>query len=846
MELWNPPQPAHEEETLDAFLIRLTKAYDYESKLWFLDYINLPYYTDPNKIASEIVFSQLSELCQIEKHRLLKMTINKYLSAFLSQNEINQSIISQWSTTKFPMWDRKIVKRYYSRKSCTFCPHCYNQFGTSLLPWKFAIVTTCDAHKCILIDRCPKCGSREINFAEGICINCEMPIKEMPTIEIVDSQSSLSLSFWVQKIFEIDKEFPFSQNFEQKEFHVGPISSAASYIYFLYNFNKLLLNFDPENSLWENSFVQKNNFTKPYKLPQLDIVTRHQLFRSGNDLLLDWPESFFSTLDRIAWYQNHHYTNSEKRQFYFFTTAMRKLFKVENYDWLWSSWVDFISDSPDKSRLPYEWISYLNNIPENITKDTGHNSLTKAAKLTRIHRTTLLRNITAGNLKYQVDIKQSDRFVASISNLAIEKIIETRKNEITITKVSECLGVSRKIIKDCVRLHLLGATARSYRQGVKCLFTQSDIDAFLQNIISHTTVKAMFSEGGISLIHAPLIFYRMKIGVAEIIKDILAGKTIAYFDPVKKNLQGVWFSRQEIALYKESVIYGGESPYYTFNEALQKLKVDSETMKDICRSNILTPINNQDDDILLWKFNQEATNKLIGRYISAYKAGQIIGHSRTVVLSFAHKGYLNLVSSNSCNDGHFCRFDREYVIEWRKGKLSHDEVLEILGVSYTTLRNLKKDGTLVPMIDSGSGIIFYDKNDVLLILEQRRSNREKEKAFTKPVDQLVRDIRSCFLAHKCSFSTLTDEQWLILENLFPEKTDYKNRPKVRINNRRILDTLLQAAHDNVQLRHLPKKFSPSARTCYRRINKWMQAGKLSEIKESLIEIISENLAIQNL
>lgn len=85
---------------------------------------------------------------------------------------------------------------------------------------------------------------------------------------------------------------------------------------------------------------------------------------------------------------------------------------------------------------------------------------------------------------------------------------------------------------------------------------------------------------------------------------------------------------------------------------------------------------------------------------------------------------------------------------------------------------------------------------------------------------------------------LSDEQWFLIESLFPWQppTSWGGRPV--IPSRSVLNALLWLLRNGGRWQDLPKHF-PSESTCRRRLRKWVETGLLVEVWSRLVDLADE-------
>lgn len=85
---------------------------------------------------------------------------------------------------------------------------------------------------------------------------------------------------------------------------------------------------------------------------------------------------------------------------------------------------------------------------------------------------------------------------------------------------------------------------------------------------------------------------------------------------------------------------------------------------------------------------------------------------------------------------------------------------------------------------------------------------------------------------------LSDEQWFLIEDLFPWKPPSKAGGRPVVPPRAALETLLWFLRNGGRWKDLPDG-SPSESTCRRRLREWTEKGILAEVWSRLVELADE-------
>jgi transposase len=85
---------------------------------------------------------------------------------------------------------------------------------------------------------------------------------------------------------------------------------------------------------------------------------------------------------------------------------------------------------------------------------------------------------------------------------------------------------------------------------------------------------------------------------------------------------------------------------------------------------------------------------------------------------------------------------------------------------------------------------------------------------------------------------LTDEQWFLIENLFPWEPPTRAGGRPPVPPRAVLEALLWMLRNGGPWKDLPKCF-PSESTCRRRLRAWTESGILTEVWSRLVALSEE-------
>lgn len=91
---------------------------------------------------------------------------------------------------------------------------------------------------------------------------------------------------------------------------------------------------------------------------------------------------------------------------------------------------------------------------------------------------------------------------------------------------------------------------------------------------------------------------------------------------------------------------------------------------------------------------------------------------------------------------------------------------------------------------------------------------------------------------RAAAAQLTDEQWSLISDLFPERKADPRGGRPRVDSRRCLEGILWVLRSGARWKDLPRSF-PSYATCWRRFAEWSLSGVWDHIWERLLKRLDE-------
>lgn len=96
----------------------------------------------------------------------------------------------------------------------------------------------------------------------------------------------------------------------------------------------------------------------------------------------------------------------------------------------------------------------------------------------------------------------------------------------------------------------------------------------------------------------------------------------------------------------------------------------------------------------------------------------------------------------------------------------------------------------------------------------------------------------CTASRTDRLTQLTDEQWLLIEDLFPWEPPTRRGGRPQVPPRACLEGILWVLRTGARWKDLPERF-PSFTTCWRRFKEWTESGVFEQAWSRLLEKLDD-------
>ncbi len=679
-------------ETLESLLSRLGKINYYDEKNWYNDLIKLPRETHLNFLYQEEYFSKLAEITTIDPVTLKSLTINRFIPLFYSPEEIMLLPSEVRNQTYAPRWDEK-GRSLYLNGPQKVCLQCLSSNGCFLLPWLLRPITTCPVHHTLLVDICPECGQL-LKVVNNKCNYCNSSLSfPFTNTGFVWDEISQTYTDVMWTILGCTSEKPTLD--ERHQLFAFNYLQPYQLFKYLLGVSTVLLEYYPLIVQLENLELYKWESVKRRKnLRELRAKEVHRIQLSTFQLLLNWPNNWYATLERIVEIEiGFRNNNKDTPKRHSFPYKLRKYFWGIEWGWLWKAIGDFVKGNEKTLYWAY-FIEKFDRDFYNSTPWFPSVSLPPANPFPNI-------------------LQLEDSLNLGITSTPTEKDL------VGLLDAAKFLGITKGVCVSLTEQGWLEAEQKYiYGKKVKWKFRISKLKKSVEKVVGQLPkLNPPFNNTETTfLIDAVRLLNHASIGYSDLFKAIQGARIQAFQTEENLGFEGVWFFREDLDAYKKEKMDGGRS-LITIYQVIKILGCSRDTLRHLYYSKLLLPHDKKSDDDKKWKYRPEDVLSFKELYITSREAAQIIGCSESLVSRWSKRGWLPIVSGPNIDGSHHYRYHKASLQKWRRERLNSSEVKMILGISQRTFENWVSKGYLRPLDDICIHPYWFWRNEVLQLVK---------------------------------------------------------------------------------------------------------------------------------
>lgn len=395
-------------ESLSSFIIRLNTANHYLTPSYIFKSIMNRYPSkNPNIVDNSDGLSRLEMLSGkslnvLQEMGFIKQACNSYRLS--SSQDINRYLIQSHGTK--------------------ICPVCLILYGYQKKIWELTLVTACTEHEVILLDKCPKCNHHfQWLRREILKCSCGQSLIDIETTPLHKNEvvlSSLVASLYAgTQLVETTECFPL-KNLD--------IFNIAKLVFFIAG---MLLNIADTTG---KSIGTINNNSQ-----------RHEIMSNTINVFLNWPNAFYSLLDRVRLNWNNKGYNGIQKDFGSFHKLITMEFSGDKLKFLTDSFRQYL----------YNWDGgYITS--KNKIKDAKQKLVSQATASERlgVSPITVKRLLKEGYISGKIS-EAGMRSLILVDPVSVDEYLNKLDATYSLNDAAEILGIGHEttanlLVKGCL------------------------------------------------------------------------------------------------------------------------------------------------------------------------------------------------------------------------------------------------------------------------------------------------------------------------------------------------------------------------------------------------------------
>jgi excisionase family DNA binding protein len=550
-----------------------------------------------------------------------------------------------------------------------FCPACLREAAYHRLIWMPLAVSACLKHRCLLMNRCQRCGRAVSiqNIVETRCGRCRDHLAET---ELIPLENDAGLPF--QHVLQSW----FMENITPDGLHLLPQESPRV----LYRV--------VDGLQWATRMLEGSDW--PY-LHHIDIgpplgqikgqvaLAPHAyycLYATASRGIMNWPEGFYQFLDayRSQTHQKKSSGGGPKADLgNLYTQWLQDYWKHPAFEFVHNAFEQYFIRSYSLSSA----VARTNICQErpDVMECFPLVNIAEAARLLKTTPAMIDILLTTGRLSYRIQGQASKRQYRFVSRREVLELRSAWNESVNRAQAAEWLGVTERMVVDLVNSGLLSAERCPAEGYPSWAFKPAALLQCLQSVSKHVEIRPHrngdITDSGVNLVGAARLLFVIGLNAASILSSVAEGRLPSYqLAGQALNLGSLLFDRSDIEQYIHKI--KSENDWVSREELTKILKVKDVTLTRWVRKGLISPTiiygNAQ-------YFSQDTVKKFIEDYISTDEAAEILGVGMLTVQKWARLGRLSgvCIGGPSIDGHHGYLFNKASLIQWRKERLPFGE-----------------------------------------------------------------------------------------------------------------------------------------------------------------------------
>ena len=743
-------------ESLDSIVFRLSRDNRYGRVRWLTHLIPEPHigWGELDLLSWNEQFKVLAELARTDIDTIYAHTLHSLLSGYYPPEKLASMVgVGDYGELPRPLWTPQGVLKYtrYRRTLCgqAVCPHCWAESKSILLPWSLLHVTTCPRHGVLLVDQCAECGSLWRKPTEdGRCSKCYAYVGHFPTRSIREHGPSNTLQAHIYKALGYDVEQEaLNTIYTQPD---NPINGLSPHnlMRFLYRFGQILMLRDPENPIFGEQTLLPGNAPlaqyaaqNPWDVSSvLGVADLHNVLTGMCHLLLDWPQSWYMTLERLVEREGQMLGQRLPQ-------ILRREFGGPEWAWLTNSWEEFVGQNAKSSAKLQPWLHYYRD--RKLTRGEVADVLSprQAARQLGVKVERFKSMIEDGTVEAtprkggsQSESGKRSYRVTLVTTETVKHLKTVRQAELTLTEIAHRLGTGEAPARDLIAAGMLerdGLFNRT-RPGV----LESTLDGFLVGILNKAEVLPLESNGEalLTLEQASRLGTYYGPTIVKLLRAVQHGLIRVCKVQGEKGLGALRFYEAEVWDYALHERLPDGRVLVARSEVRATLHCTYETLERYCKLGLLVPTERSTSGPKgVWRYDSRDIEAFQQRYIKSNEAATLLGCEVSTLRELVQLSHIpsTCIAYIPAGQGGNYLFVREALAEWGQDRISTREAAGQLGVAMLTVRAWVAEGRFQRI-----GPLWLSRRQVMDWVQDRITTKEAAALLEISVPSVIKWVRA--------------------------------------------------------------------------------------------------------
>lgn len=537
MKFVNPAMPMLG-ESLDGFFVRLAELNYYESPRWICW---LAGFSTSNSVINVNLYPRnveellpLSRVTGASAYELFAMT-------FFPDERIKDAVCLDW--------DASVPIYAVHKTSSKVCPACLAKTGFIKKKWGISLVTVCTEHRCLLLDKCPQCGSKISVFRKSIIkCACGLDFRDVKTPLINEAELKIAR--------QIDRYM------ETKLFIKGVTCNSIEEME-LYNFTRLMY-------FTVGQFARICDTTGKFTAQAFENEEMHSKLVKAYNVYSDWPANFRKFLD---WKQKHPSSSLGDtgivRDFGSFYRGLFESFDDPEFDFIKQEFKDYLEQS---------WVGgHVNRLKHVELQGSCRKYVTRAEAIKQlgVRDSSIDRYMRTGQLK-GIRRKSGSRSLVLIETKSVQDLKQEIKKGLSLKEAGFFLGIGHESVVDLViggHLKSLKCPADGYATWLIDLGSVMDL---LKKINSKVSGSSPVET--VSFSKAVRMLSSQGFSIGNLIAMIVGGLIKVCSITSERGLQGFRFDRINVESLIHQRVNEKKHNLMTLEEVANRLHIKYEVL----------------------------------------------------------------------------------------------------------------------------------------------------------------------------------------------------------------------------------------------------------------------------